>query len=52
MNRRSIEQVYPTKKAREVADKAVDDLPLDATMLEYIALWEEVYVESGGVVVP
>lgn len=46
--RRSIEQVYPDRRAREAADKAVDDLSLDATMLMYIILWEETYLANGG----
>jgi len=48
--RRSLEYTYPDKKARERADEAVDHLPLDATMMEHIVLWEEVYFAAGGTI--
>ncbi len=50
MGKQSFEQRYPTKKAREIADKVVDELPLSASMLEHIVKWEEAYLKAGGVV--
>ncbi len=50
MAKLSCEQMYPTKKARDIADSVVDGMPLDATMLSYIVAWEEAYLKAGGVV--
>ena len=40
---------FPTARARDAADKAVDELPLTAPMTAYVDRWLEVYREAGGV---
>jgi hypothetical protein len=45
---RTVEQMYPDRRARKVADESIDGLPLDATMLEYIVAWEAAYLAAGG----
>ncbi len=49
---KSIEQMYPDKRARKEADEAIDGMPLYATMLDYIVAWEAAYMAAGGVVFP
>lgn len=48
MKKRTVEQTYPTKRAREIADAVVDAMSNDATMLEHIVAWEEAYFAAGG----
>lgn len=50
MKRPTFEQRYPTQRAREVADRAIDDLPEDAPMTTYIDTWLEAYARAGGLV--
>lgn len=47
---RRIEQVYPNEAARKVADKAVDGLSVEESMLKHMVVWEEAYLEAGGTV--
>ena len=44
----TVEQRFPTKHARELADKAIDDLAEDAAMTVYIDTWLAVYRAAGG----
>lgn len=43
-----LEQRFPTARARDVADKAIDALPESAPMTEYIDTWLAAYREAGG----
>lgn len=45
----SVEQRYPTKKAREAADAAVDALDEREPMTVYIDTWLETYRANGGI---
>jgi len=48
---RSFEALYPTKRAREMADKAVDDLNWETTTLaDFCRAWLAVYGAAGGVI--
>lgn len=44
-----VEQRYPTKRARDLADQAIDRLPESAPMTAYIDTWLQVYRNAGGV---
>ena len=46
----SFEKMYPTLRAREVADKEFDQLPLSTTLGECIRVWEWHYLNAGGIV--
>lgn len=47
--RLTMEQVYPTKKARDAADKMFDALrDLDMSLIDAIKIWEEAYFAAGG----
>lgn len=48
--RHSFEARYPTKRAREVADMAVDNLSIHVALAEHIRVWEQAYLEAGGLV--
>lgn len=48
---RTMESMYPDKKARVAADLAVDGLSVEDTMLTYLITWEEAYVAAGGTIV-
>ena len=45
----TVEQRFPTKRARDAADVAIDALPETAPMTEYVDTWLRVYREAGGV---
>ena len=45
----TVEQRFPTKHARELADKAVDDLPESAAMTVFIDTWLAAYRAAGGI---
>lgn len=44
----TIEQRFPTKRARDAADEAIDALDIHEPMYVYIDTWIRVYQESGG----
>ncbi len=44
----SVEQRYLTKRARELADAAIDALPETEPMTTYIDVWLETYRAAGG----
>jgi hypothetical protein len=46
----SFEAIYPTKRARELADQAFDRLPLSTSLGEAIRVWDLAYLEAGGIV--
>lgn len=39
---------YPTRAAREAADKAIDALPDSESMARHIAVWVDAYRAAGG----
>lgn len=43
-----VEDRFPTASARRKADEAIDALPEQAPMTEYIDTWLRVYREAGG----
>lgn len=45
----TVERRFPTKAARDKADEAIDLLPENAPMTEYIDTWLGVYRANGGV---
>lgn len=45
----SIEERFPTKRARELADAAVDALPLTTPIGECMDLWRMAYKAAGGI---
>lgn len=44
----TLEQRFPTKRARDAADEAIDALDVHEPMHVYIDTWIRVYRESGG----
>lgn len=48
MAKRTIENMYPDRRAREIADEVTEGMSLDDTMLQYIVAWEEAYLGAGG----
>lgn len=48
--RKTIEAMYPTKRARDAADQVIDGMSLEASMLTYMVAWEEAYVAAGGII--
>ena len=46
---KSVEARWPTKRARELADAAIDALPETAPMTEYIDTWLATYKQHGGI---
>lgn len=44
----SVEQRFPTKRAREQADAAIDELAETEPMHVYIDTWLRVYRAAGG----
>jgi len=46
---RSVEQRFPTRRARDLADAAIDALCPTAPMTEYIDVWLATYKAAGGV---
>lgn len=49
MQRWTVEQRWPTRHARDAADKAIDALPETAPMTEYIDVWLAAYRSAGGI---
>jgi len=48
--RRTVEEIYVTKRARELADATVDKLSNSESMDEHIRVWEQTYLAAGGIV--
>ncbi len=48
---KTVEAMYPNKKARAIADAVTDGMSLDESMLAYLIAWEEAYLGAGGTVV-
>lgn len=48
MKKLTVEQRYPTKKARELADEAIDALSESDSMTLYIDTWLAAYKAAGG----
>lgn len=46
---KSVAARWPTKRARELADAAIDALPETAPMTEYIDTWLATYKQHGGI---
>lgn len=46
-----LEQKFPTARAREAADKAIEPLASSLPMTEFIDTWYIAYVAAGGKVV-
>jgi hypothetical protein len=46
----TVEQMYPTKAAREIADAVVDGMSNDESMIAHIIAWEEAYFDAGGAI--
>lgn len=44
-----VERRFPTKRARELADEALDEIPESEPLSRFIDRWLEVYREHGGV---
>lgn len=47
----TFERMYPTRPARDIADRAFDALPLSTTLGECIRVWDWHYLDAGGIVV-
>ena len=45
----TVEERFPTKMARDEADKAIDVLPVDEPMTVYIDVWLATYRAAGGI---
>jgi len=52
MKRLEVADIYPTKDAREVADRVIEKLGNNESMSEHIRIWELAYMEAGGVIRP
>ena len=46
---KALKERFPTARARDAADRAVDELPLTAPMTAFVDKWIEVYRKVGGV---
>lgn len=44
----TVEQRFPTKRARDIADAAIDRLPATDRMDVYIETWLQTYFANGG----
>ena len=49
MSKWTVEQRFPTRTARELADKAIDALPESEPMTAYIDTWLATYRAAGGI---
>ena len=45
----TVEERFPTKKARDAADETIDVLPVDEPMTTYLDVWLETYRAAGGI---
>lgn len=43
-----VEDLYPNKRCRDAADRAVDGLPVSEPMSAFLDLWDASYVAAGG----
>ena len=50
LREQSVNDRFPSSFARAKADAAIDDLPEQAPMTEYVDTWLRVYRENGGIV--
>lgn len=46
----TLEERYPTQRARTVANAALDKLPLETSLGEACRVWEWHYLDAGGIV--
>lgn len=44
----TLEQRFPTQRAREIADRTTDEISADAPMTTFIDRWLEAYFAAGG----
>jgi hypothetical protein len=49
VKQQSVEQRFPTKRARDAADEAIDELPESAPMSLFIDVWLAAYRAHGGI---
>jgi hypothetical protein len=45
---RAMKERFPTARAREAADRAVDELPVTEPMTRFVDVWLEAYRAAGG----
>lgn len=45
----TVEERFPTKRARDEADKAIDALSVEEPMTVYIDVWLATYRAAGGI---
>ena len=43
-----VEDLYPNKRCRDAADRAVDALAVSEPMSAFLDAWDEAYVRAGG----
>lgn len=49
MPKKTVEQKYPTKKARDAADKAIDKIDVNEPMCVFLDEWITAYRANGGI---
>lgn len=50
--RLEVADIYPDRNAREVADKAIEDVSNNETVGEMLRVWELAYMNAGGKIRP
>lgn len=50
--RLEVADIYPDKKAREIADELIEKLSEKETLGESMRVWELAYMEAGGKIRP
>lgn len=45
---RTVEEVFPTARARQTADEAIDKLDPKESMTKFLDTWHAAYVAAGG----
>ena len=43
-----VEDLYPNKRCRDAADKAIDAIPTSESMASFLDAWHIAYVAAGG----
>jgi hypothetical protein len=43
-----VEDLYPNKRCRDFADKAIDTIPVSEPMSAFLDAWDAAYVYAGG----